>query len=83
MVSKVERMVTNDMNRRLDMVFTRPEVDAALSQMAPDKAHGLDGFNAAFYKEHWSILGDEISSIVLDVLNNGSPLDAINGTNIV
>lgn len=50
---------------------------------APDKASGPDGFNVTFYNEHWSIVGYEISGIVLDVLNNGSSFDAINGTNIV
>lgn len=51
--------------------------------MAPDKALGPDGFNVAFYKEHWDIVGDEISGTVIDVFNDGIASDSINVTNIV
>lgn len=52
MVSKIEMRVTDEMNRQLDMVFLRANIDTALSQMSHDKAPGPDVFNVAFYKDH-------------------------------
>lgn len=52
--------------------------------MLPDKAPGPDGYYVSFYKEHWDIVGEEVSAAVLiDVLNNGKSFDLINATNIV
>lgn len=40
----------------------------ALMQMAPMKSLSLDGFNACFYQKHWKLIGDEVSSVVLNIL---------------
>ena len=38
---------------------------------------------ACFYQKYWHIVGQDISNILLDFLNNGSPLSAINHMNVV
>lgn len=49
----VPRKVTPDMCTMLERPFTEEEVEAALFQMAPNKAPGVDGFNAGFFQAHW------------------------------
>lgn len=44
--------------------FRDEEMVAALKEMSPSKAHGLDGFNAQFYQRTWSITGREVISFV-------------------
>ena len=51
--------------------------------MGPIKASKLDGMNALFYQKFWQVEGETVVNAVLDFLNNGIMLPAINHTNIV
>jgi hypothetical protein len=51
--------------------------------MKPSKAPGPDGFTAGFYQLHWDLMGNEITTAVLDFLNGGGMPDDINLTTIV
>lgn len=59
------------------------EVEYALKNMAPLKSPGLDGFNPGFYQKYWHIVGSEVSSVVLNFLNNGIFDSSINYSFIV
>lgn len=48
----VPRKVSPEMSAALVRPFTVVEVEAALFQMAPSKAPGVDGFNAGFFQTH-------------------------------
>ena len=74
--------VTNDMNASLDRVFTREEVVTALKQIHPTKAPSPDGMSALFYQKYWNIVGNGITNMVLNVLNNNVPMAELNKTNI-
>lgn len=74
--------VTEDMNESLSLSFTREEVATALKQIHPSKAPGPDGMSAIFYQKHWDIVGNSVSNMVLNVLNNNLPISEINKTNI-
>nr|XP_023874851.1 uncharacterized protein LOC111987372 [Quercus suber] len=73
-------VVTLDMNRDLTRSFSRDEVEAALKSMEPLSAPGPDGIPPTFFQSYWSIVGDDVSSAVLNCLNNCSLPAEINHT---
>ena len=75
--------IGGDENANLLKEFTQEEIKVALDQMHPDKAPGPDGMTAGFYKKYWNVVGKVITSVILDFLNRGIDLRAINHTNVV
>lgn len=63
--------------------FSMEEFSCALHQMHPDKALGLDGFNAGFYRCFWGLSVHEIFSACTFWLDRGSFPLSLNETNIV
>lgn len=62
------------MRNNLNQDFTKEEVYCALKSMKASAAPGPDGIPALFYQKFWSIVGDDVSNLVLDILNgNGDP----------
>lgn len=80
---KVQARVTDEMNGLLTAKYTSEEVKMALKQMHPTKAPGPDRMSALFYKKYWSTIGEEVTEYVLNILNNGAPIDHINNTHVV
>ena len=70
------------MNESLIREFTRDEVVIALKQIHPNKALGSDGMSAVFFQKHWSIVGNNITNMILNVLNHNIPISELNKTNI-
>ena len=75
-------MVTNEMNESLVREFTREEVVAALKQIHPNKAPGPNGMSAVLFQKYWSIVGNNVTDMVLNVLNHNLPIPELNKTNI-
>lgn len=75
-------LVTEDMNDNLIRDFTRKEVEAALKQIHPTKAPRPDGMSAVFFQKYWSIVGNNVTNMVLNVLNHDIPIQELNKTNI-
>lgn len=63
--------------------FTAEEIYKALCDMGPTKAPGPDGFHAIFYQKYWSMVGQQVTSVVLKALNEGLSVEDINKTIIV
>ena len=82
-VNVVDRIVTADMNRWLMREFDASEVRQALFQMHPTKAPGPDGMSAIFFQTYWHIVGNDFTSAIIDFLNSGNMLSAVNFTHIV
>ena len=74
--------VTNEMNQNLIKEFTREEVVAALQQMHPTKAPSPDGMSTIFFQKYWDIVGNDVTCMVLNVLNSNMLIADINRTNI-
>jgi hypothetical protein len=69
--------VTNEMNSNLCKPYSDEEIEAALFQMGPTKAPGLDGFPAMFYQTHWDFFKKEIYNTVRSFLNGGEIPDGL------
>ena len=74
--------VTDEMNQSLIKEFIREEVVIALQQMHPTKAPGPDGMSAIFFQKYWDIVGNDVTCMVLNVLNSNMSVVKINRTNI-
>ena len=74
--------VTYEMNLELTRGFTKEEVVVALKQMHPTKSPGPNGISTLFFQKYWSIVGTNVSNLVLNVLNHGMSISEINRTNI-
>ncbi|KAA3490345.1 reverse transcriptase [Gossypium australe] len=79
----VEQKVTESMNANLIKKFTVDEIDHAVKMLAPLHASGVDGFPAIFFQRYWHILGPEISSFCLSILNGDCEIGSINKTRII
>lgn len=59
---------------------TSEEVRLAMFDMGDDKAPGPDGFNSAFFKHSWSIIGRDVVRAVQDFFHCGKLLKEVNHT---
>ncbi|CAM8948837.1 unnamed protein product [Rhodiola kirilowii] len=64
----------------LSTPFQPGEVRTALFQMNPAKAPGLDGFGPIFYQKNWELVGEDLTSQCLDILNGDGEVDHLNKT---
>lgn len=51
-------------------VFTRAETEFELKHMEPLKAPRPNDMPPIFFQSFWSLVGDDVSTVVLDFLNN-------------
>ena len=76
----VPQLITDEMNSYLSREFMECEVSAALKQMAPLKAPGLDGMPPLFYQHFWGTVDKDVTSSILSWLNTGTLPHPINHT---
>ncbi|KAL4383428.1 hypothetical protein GQ457_15G011540 [Hibiscus cannabinus] len=67
----------------LDSVPSPAEIRAALMDMAPLKAPGIDGLHAEFYQRNWDIVGPSICGTIRGVFSGGSLDPELNRTLLV
>ena len=82
-VSAIDEVLTPDMNRMLTSPFTAMEIQQATFQMHPSKTPGPDGMSSFFFKKYWHIIGQDVVTAVLSVLNSGFMLRKANHSHIV
>jgi hypothetical protein len=71
------------MNELLTTEFTREEIKEALDGMGDLKAPGTNGMPAILYKKFWHLVGDQVVSEVLQVLQGGRIPEGWNNTIVV
>lgn len=71
---------TNNLNEVLNEPFTKEDIRKVLFDLNPSKAPRPDGLTALFFQNGWDIFGDEISSAISKVLNDGESLSQWNST---
>ena len=76
----IERKVTPHMNLELTREYTTSEIEATLKQMKSISALGPDGMPPIFFKHFWNIVGPDVLSATLSVLNLGTIPPKINHT---
>ncbi|KAL2226597.1 UNVERIFIED_CONTAM: hypothetical protein Sindi_2018400 [Sesamum indicum] len=64
-------ILSEDDVNSLVLPFTHTDVKQAIFHIAEDKAPGPDGYSSGFFKAAWPIVGQEVSSAVLDFFNTG------------
>ncbi|PNX96792.1 ribonuclease H, partial [Trifolium pratense] len=81
-IQVVEGKINNDMYQELSKDFTKEEVFQAMKDMKSLAAPDPDGLPALFYHNYWEIIGEEVTNMVLDVLNNNGDPSHLNSTYI-
>ncbi|XP_050231894.1 uncharacterized protein LOC126680759 [Mercurialis annua] len=76
----VSPTVSRESNSMLCSSFTKNDITQALKEMSPTKAPGEDGFPALFYQRYWQIIGEDISKVCLQILNNNALISPVNAT---
>lgn len=82
-VQNLNLRVSAEMNDDLTKPFTSEEIQCAIMQMHPSKAHGLDGLSPAFYQDHWGVVGKRVITTCLSILNDGANVSVLNHTVVV
>jgi hypothetical protein len=85
-ITDITQVVSNRINQdnydHLQKDFTAEEVYQAIKDMKSLAAPGPDGLPARFYHSYWDIIGQDITTETLHILNNnGNPSD-FNNTHI-
>lgn len=82
-LTHVPQKVTNRVNSSLNSSYSLEEVKVSLFLMFPTKAPGPDGFLTNFFQKHWNLCKEEITQIVICIINGEDSLEEINKTFIV
>ncbi|KAA3481092.1 reverse transcriptase [Gossypium australe] len=69
LLSGIDRYIFEEDNRKLIAPYTGEEIREALFKMGSTKAPGEDGFPAQFYQRCWNIVGNDVASFYLHLLN--------------
>ncbi|XP_011101901.1 uncharacterized protein LOC105179939 [Sesamum indicum] len=69
--SRATHVLTEEEGDMLVSSITRDEVKEAFFGIEEDKAPGLDGYSAGFYKVAWPIVGREVTNAILEFFHNG------------
>lgn len=69
----VERGPLVQRHEALDLIrgVTRAEIDCVMFSINNDKAQGIYGFNAKFFKLQWDIIKEEIDEAIFDFFRKG------------
>jgi hypothetical protein len=79
-IAGVSNRVNPSMHDLLNQDFNASEVYQAVFQLNSNSAPGPDGLSANFFQSYWDIIGEDLTSYILDILNNGGSPRNLNNT---
>ncbi|KAL9661422.1 hypothetical protein QQ045_026246 [Rhodiola kirilowii] len=82
-ISTLPKKITESHNNLLMMPYTERDIYAALQQVNPSKAPGLDGFPAEFLQRFWNTVRTDFVKLCLSILNDGYIPANLNDTLLV
>lgn len=62
----VDERISEEEKGELTKDISKEEIKAALIQMNPLKATGLDGFNVFFFQRYWDVVENEVCNCVFN-----------------
>uniref|UniRef100_A0A1S3YZT0 Endonuclease/exonuclease/phosphatase domain-containing protein n=1 Tax=Nicotiana tabacum TaxID=4097 RepID=A0A1S3YZT0_TOBAC len=65
---------------KLIQPFTVKEVKHAMFSIDVNKSPGPDGYGSGFYRDAWSIIGNDVTAAILEFMENGKLLRKVNST---
>lgn len=80
LLERVSPCISIESNQMFLKDYITEKILTTLKTMGPTKALGEDGFLAIFFKKYWHIVGNEVSSFCLEILNNGKDITPLNHT---
>ncbi|TXG60318.1 hypothetical protein EZV62_014891 [Acer yangbiense] len=79
----IKSKLSVDSREALSSVFTLEEIKSVVFSLSPTKAPGLDDFQAIFFHKFWGIIGKEVLSVCLWILNGEASIREFNHTHVV
>lgn len=76
-IDVIDCKVTPAMNSVLNCSFNPEKVRELLFQMHPSKSLGPDGMSLLLFQRYWSIMGNDVSNVVISILSSGHILRKI------
>jgi hypothetical protein len=76
----ISNRVNPSMYDLINQDFNASEVYQAVFQLNSNSAPGPDGLSASFFQSYWDIIGEDLTSYILDILNNGGSPRSLNNT---
>ncbi|KAK3218480.1 hypothetical protein Dsin_012450 [Dipteronia sinensis] len=74
----IDKVISNEQADFMGRDVTNDEIREVCFSLHPNKASGLDGFNAHFFKITWDIVGEDVISVVQEFFRSGILLKEIN-----
>ncbi|KAL2900422.1 hypothetical protein RDABS01_025504 [Bienertia sinuspersici] len=74
--------LNDDHRRMLDCTFTDKEIRQAIYSIPSNKAPGLDGYNSCFFKEAWSVVGQDVIRAIREFFSSGKLLKEVSVTTL-
>jgi hypothetical protein len=78
MMCVVQSRLPPNLKDSLDVPFTADEVKDVLFKMNLSKASREDGFPVEFFQKNWSVVGNDVTKLMFECLNEGQSVRLIN-----
>lgn len=79
----LKKVISKELNDRLDMEFSSEEIKVVVFEMHPSKTSKPNGMHALFFQKLWDIVGSDVISFVKRLLKGSQDLAMTNKTCVV